>query len=160
MKSLVASVMMAVVVVVILVSGCTSSYSGQSQTTMVMTTVPTGSSGAPASVTTPMDAAAAPGSGQNVQMTLTCQNIAFDKSSLTAPAGSHITMTFVNNDAGIPHNFALYTDSSAKSKIFVGDIVTGVKTTTYTFGAPSTPGTYFFRCDVHPTMMYGTFVVT
>jgi plastocyanin len=38
--------------------------------------------------------------------------------------------------------------------------VTGPTTTTYTFTAPSTPGSYFFRCDVHPTQMTGTFVVT
>ena len=42
-------------------------------------------------------------------------------------------MTFVNNDAGVPHNFALYTNSSANQKIFAGDIVTGVKTVTYYF---------------------------
>jgi len=33
-------------------------------------------------------------------------------------------------------------------------------TTTYTFTAPSTPGTYFFRCDVHPETMTGQFIVT
>jgi len=69
-------------------------------------------------------------------------------------------MSFVNNDATIPHNFALYTDRSATGRIFVGDIVTGVKTVTYTFTAPSAPGNYFFRCDVHPETITGTFVVT
>ncbi len=29
----------------------------------------------------------------------------------------------------------------------------------YTFTAHSQPGTYFFRCDVHFTMMTGQFVV-
>jgi plastocyanin len=71
-----------------------------------------------------------------------------------------VTITFTNNDAGVPHNFALYTDSSAATNIFRGAIVTGPATTTYTFTAPSTPGTYFFRCDVHPTQMNGQFVVT
>jgi plastocyanin len=84
----------------------------------------------------------------------------FDTTRITVPAGSTVVMTFINNDAGIPHNFALYTDSSATSKIFAGDFVTGVKTVTYNFTAPSTPGNYFFRCDVHPEMMFGTFVVT
>lgn len=37
--------------------------------------------------------------------------------------------------------------------------MTGPATTTYTFTAPSTPGTYFFRCDVHPTVMTGQFIV-
>jgi len=69
-------------------------------------------------------------------------------------------MTFINNDAGVPHNFALYTDKTAATKIFAGDLVTGVKTVTYSFTAPSVPGNYFFRCDVHPELMTGTFVVT
>ena len=90
---------------------------------------------------------------------LTAQNMAFDAKTLTAPAGSTVVMTFVNNDNNMPHNFALYTDSSAMTKIFVGDYVTGPKTITYTFTVPSKPGNYFFRCDIHPELMTGTFIV-
>jgi plastocyanin len=112
-------------------------------------------------VTPPVSPAATPtGGGATVPVTLTARNIAFDTTKITVPAGSTVVMTFINNDANIPHNFALYTDSSASKKIFAGDIVTGVKTVTYTFTAPTTPGNYFFRCDVHPEMMTGTFVVT
>ena len=74
--------------------------------------------------------------------------------------GASVTINFTNKDAGIPHNFALYTDSSATKSIFVGQIITGPATATYTFTAPATPGTYFFRCDVHPTNMTGSLVVT
>jgi plastocyanin len=91
---------------------------------------------------------------------LTARNIAFDKTTLTVPAGATVALTFVNDDAGVPHNFALYTDSSATTAIFKGAIVTGQITTVYTFTAPSTPGTYYFRCDVHPTQMNGQFIVT
>ncbi len=98
--------------------------------------------------------------GATTQVTLTAQNIAFDKSTITVPHGSQVVMTFKNMDSGVVHNFALYTDSSARNRIFAGDFVTGVKTVTYTFTAPSAPGTYYFRCDVHPTVMYGSFVVT
>ncbi|MEN6609842.1 MAG: plastocyanin/azurin family copper-binding protein [Methanoregulaceae archaeon] len=93
-------------------------------------------------------------------MTLTAQNFLFDKKTITVPSGSTVVMTFINKDAGVPHNFALYTDSTATKKIFSGEIITGVNTATYTFTAPSAPGNYFFRCDVHPTVMFGTFVVT
>ena len=53
-------------------------------------------------------------------------------------------MTFTNNDANVPHNFAFYTDSTAATSIFKGDIITGVKTITFAFTAPSTRGNYFF----------------
>jgi plastocyanin len=59
----------------------------------------------------------------------------------------------------MPHNFAAYTDQTANNVIFQGQIVTGPATATYNFTAPSTPGTYFFRCDIHPTQMTGQFIV-
>jgi len=90
---------------------------------------------------------------------LTAQAISFDKSSLTVQAGAPITINFTNNDTGIPHNFSLYSDSSATQSIFIGKIITGPATTAYTFIAPAAPGNYFFRCDVHPTVMTGTFIV-
>jgi plastocyanin len=34
----------------------------------------------------------------------------------------------------------------------------GVAKTIYTFTAPTQPGAYFFRCDIH-TYMTGTFIV-
>lgn len=130
-------------------------------------TVTAGSQATTAPVTTAPATTAPPattatqtgGGGQTVQMTLTAQNIAFDKTTLTAPAGSTVVMTFVNMDAGVPHNFALYTDSTANlaTRFFAGNFVTGVMTVTYTFTAPSKPGTYFFRCDVHP-IMSGSFI--
>lgn len=96
----------------------------------------------------------------NVTIDLVAKNIAFNMSTITVPAGANVTINFDNQDSGIPHNFAVYTDSSASTKIFAGEIITGPKTTTYTFKAPSSPGNYFFRCDVHPTQMTGTFVVS
>ncbi len=118
-------------------------------TTTTATTTPTPTTTAPATTV-----------GGSATVSLTAQNIAFDKSSITVPAGSQVRVTFTNMDSGVPHNFAVYTDASASTAIFTGAIVTGPTTTTYTFTAPSTPGTYFFRCDVHPTQMTGQFIVT
>jgi glucose/arabinose dehydrogenase/plastocyanin len=111
--------------------------------------------------TVPLATAPPPaGTGPVVPITLTAENVSFDTTTLTAPAGSTVVLTFVNRDANMPHNFALYTDSSALTKVFIGDTIKGPKIITYTFTAPSKPGNYFFRCDIHPELMTGTFVVT
>ncbi|WP_238320354.1 cupredoxin domain-containing protein [Methanoculleus bourgensis] len=112
---------------------------------------------AAANVTTAATTAAA--GGKTATVDLTAENIAFDTDTITVPAGAEVTVNFNNKDSGVPHNFAVYTDSSASQSIFKGDTVTGPATTTYTFTAPSEPGTYFFRCDVHPQQMTGDFVV-
>lgn len=102
-----------------------------------------------------------PGSptGQPVTVNLIAQDLSFDMKTIVVPPGARVTVNFNNKDSGILHNFALYTDSSAKTSIFVGSFVTGPVTTVYTFTAPTKVGNYFFRCDVHPSQMTGTFVV-
>ena len=95
----------------------------------------------------------------SVTINLVAENIAFDKGTITVPAGAQVTLNFDNRDSGIPHNFAVYTDANASTPVFVGDTITGPATITYTFTAPPAPGTYFFRCDTHPTNMTGTFIV-
>jgi len=125
---------------------------------------PPASAPAPAPATTPPPAplpgptpTPAPPSVQSVTIDLVAQGMAFDQSTITVPAGASVTMNFTNKDS-IRHNFALYTDSSASTPIFVGQIISS-SSVTYKFNAPTTPGSYFFRCDVHPTTMTGTFVV-
>jgi plastocyanin len=81
----------------------------------------------------------------------------FSTDTLTAPAGKAFTIKFDNQDPAIPHNVAIYPDESATEPLFVGDLVTGPDTITYEVG-PLDAGTYYFRCDVHPTMN-GTFEV-
>jgi len=70
-----------------------------------------------------------------------------------------VTITFINNDSGVPHNIAFCTSSSAATVIYKGENILGVSNITYTFDAPTTPGTYFFRCDIHPSTMTGEFIV-
>jgi plastocyanin len=96
----------------------------------------------------------------SVTIDLVAHDIAFNTSKITVPAGAEVTVHFKNEDAGIPHNFAVYETRAAEHAIFRGKIITGPSSITYHFTAPSAPGTYFFRCDVHPTIMNGTFVVT
>lgn len=87
---------------------------------------------------------------------VSAENIAFGQSELHVPAGSEFTIRFTNKEA-VPHNFALYTSPEADSAIFQGDIFAGPATRDFRIG-PLEPGTYFFRCDVHPTEMTGTVV--
>ena len=100
-------------------------------------------------------AACAP-SGSTLQVS--AMNAAFDTDCLAAPAGSPFKIVFDNMDPGVAHNISIYTDETAAKALFTGDLVTGPDTVTYQVGALKA-GTYFFRCDVHPTTMTGTFVV-
>lgn len=96
---------------------------------------------------------------QDIAIGLIAKNIAFNASAITVPAGANVTVNFDNQDTYIPHNFAVFTDSSATKAIFQGKIITGPDKIAYAFIAPSQVGTYFFRCDVHPTQMTGQFIV-
>ena len=104
-------------------------------------------------------AACSPSSSPDADVTinLTASETAFDKSSITVSAGATVAIVFDNKDT-ILHNFALYETSAAANSIFVGELISKKKIT-YTFTAPTTPGTYFFRCDVHPLLLTGDFIV-
>ena len=116
------------------------------------------------SETTP---APAPASGTGTSATCTphgslvkvmAQNSTFSSSCLAAPANKPFKIVFMNMDTGVPHNIAIYTDSTASTALFKGQIVVGSATATYHV-PPLKPGTYYFRCDLHPTQMFGAFVV-
>ncbi len=87
-------------------------------------------------------------------------NRAFNISTITVPAGAQVTINFDNQDSGVQHDLAFYTDSSASNTIYRILATIGPNKITDTFIAPSTPGTYFFRCDFHPNNMTGQFIVT
>ena len=118
-----------------------------------------GSSPTPA--TTPTAAAGGSGascSPHGTRVAVMAQNSAFSDSCLAAPANTPFTIAFMNMDPGVPHNVSIFTDSTATTNLFTGKIVPGPVTINYRVPALKR-GTYYFRCDVHPTQMYGTFVV-
>ena len=100
--------------------------------------------GAAASVSAPPDS----------DVTIDAKNNVFDKAQVTAPAGEAFGLFFRNLD-GVPHNVAIFTDSSAGTSLFVGETVTD-KAILYAVPALEA-GEYYFRCDVHPEMK-GTIV--
>jgi plastocyanin len=94
------------------------------------------------------------GDGGAVTTTVTASGLAFDVSEIDLAAGKETKLTFDNQDAGTPHNIAIYPSESQISPdaaLFQGEIVTGPDTIDYTIPALD-PGTYYFHCDVHPTM--------
>jgi plastocyanin len=111
-----------------------------------------------ASMTGEMQAAAAPGGGPGGGggepgggVTVKAQNLAFDTSEIDLPVDAPTTITFDNADAGVPHNIAIYNDSSLSENLFTGEIVTGPATAEYHVPALDA-GEYYFHCDVHPNM--------
>ena len=98
-------------------------------------------------------------SGQTVNVT--AQNVQFDTSSINVNAGGQVRIHFTNNDNGTPHNFAVYkssTDTTPVADGSVGVIFPGPNVDDVVFTTPAA-GSYYFRCDVHPTIMFGTFTV-
>jgi plastocyanin len=91
---------------------------------------------------------------------LVAKGTAFDKTELSFPAGAKVTIDFDNQDAGTPHNVAIFSKDNPNDVVFRGQLITGPTTATYTFTAPAQPGTFVFHCDVHPTQMHGTVTVT
>ncbi len=101
-------------------------------------------------------------SPSGTSLTVSAQNIAFDTNCLAAPANTAFTLQFTNNDSGTPHNVEIFTNASATTRLGAAtgptDILVGPGSVTYKVDALPA-GSYFFRCDVHPQQMTGTFVV-
>jgi plastocyanin len=87
--------------------------------------------------------------GGGVLLNVKAQNIAFDVTSLTAPADAGFQIKFDNEDQGTQHDVAIK-DSSGALK-WQGDLITGVDETTYNVPALAA-GSYTFVCVVHPNM--------
>ena len=88
-------------------------------------------------------------------MTVKALNIAFDPTTIEAPAGQAFILNFENQDAGIPHNIQIFDGN--KGSAFKGEIFDGVATKAYSVPALAA-GAYTFVCDVHPNMT-GTLTV-
>ena len=85
-------------------------------------------------------------------VTLVAKDLKWDLAKLYFKADQTVTVTVDNKDAGIPHNFGVW-DSSKKSKeLFKPPTnVEGGAKGDYQV-SPLKKGTYFFECEIHPTM--------
>ena len=94
--------------------------------------------------------ATAPASYPPGAIVVTTDNRKFDSTELLIPADTKFTLAFVNKEAD-RHNIAIRTKAG-----FEGDLVfrfdpISVSTVVLDAG-PIAAGTYFFLCEVHPTM--------
>ncbi|HCO03028.1 MAG TPA: hypothetical protein DIT48_06655 [Actinobacteria bacterium] len=114
---------------------------------------------APSTTTAPPPAKCSP---SGTSLSISAVGVAFSTDCLAAPAGTAFTLTFDNKATGIPHNVDIYTDSSATTHLGGakdgGDTVLGPAQAKYSV-TPLKAGTYYFQCDIHPTQMFGAFVV-
>ena len=84
-------------------------------------------------------------------MTVTADNLAFDRSVIRVKAGTTLTANFVNKDAGVDHNLTFSLPGLGHPTC------SGPCTTSQTF-TPTKPGTESFFCTIHPEM-FGDFIV-
>ena len=109
----------------------------------------------PSGSATPSDTAAPSGSvapspsagGDVVQ--ISAMGVAFEQSSVEAPADTAFTIHFTNKDAGQLHNVEI--KDAGGASLFRGDIITGPAEADYAVPALSA-GSYSFVCTVHPNM--------
>jgi len=89
------------------------------------------------------------------ELTIVGSNIQFDTDEIAIEAGRQAVVTFDNQDAGVPHNWALYESESAARNsgepIAASPIEDGPIVQQIAFDPPA-PGAYYFVCDVHPNM--------
>ena len=88
-------------------------------------------------------------------MTITSTASDFDVEAFAVRAGEEVTVTYDNQDGGVPHNLRFDLKGSPSPQTSTAN---GPDTQTITFSVPEV-GKYTYVCDVHPAAMRGTLVV-
>jgi cytochrome c oxidase subunit 2 len=92
-------------------------------------------------------------------VTLVAEHISWDQTCIAVVANQPFAITIDNRDVGIAHNFAIYTASDLKNRLYLSGDNEGPAVDTFT--APALPaGTYYFQCNIHGPAMAGTLVVS
>jgi plastocyanin len=92
------------------------------------------------------------GGGGAPTVNVVAQGIKFDTAQIDLPAGIPSTIHFENKDPGVQHNIAIFpSENDLQNPLFQGEIITGPDAIDYQVPALD-PGTYYFHCDIHPTM--------
>lgn len=109
-----------------------------------------GASAAPAGSGAPGGSTAPGPSLPPADVTVTARDIKFDPTSLSGTVGKSLTIAFVNDDPGVPHDIEVADDSG--TILFEGQTIDGKAATVYTV-PPLKAGSYKFVCKWHPTMV-------
>ena len=111
--------------------------------------------------TTPLPSGAEPPSNcvrvEDGVINIGARDLGFTAPCMVANAGEAFTIHFTNADA-MPHNVAVYQDSSKANEIMRGEIQNGSGEIDYDVEALDA-GQYYFDCTVHPADMNGTLYV-
>lgn len=81
----------------------------------------------------------------------------FDQGRIVIPANTPVTLTFENNQEGVPHDVAIADPANEGEWLFNGEDITGIATIEYQL-PPLAAGEYGFHCTIHPPMV-GTVLV-
>ena len=137
----------------LLLAACSSSSSSSSSATGT-------SSSSTSSATTTSPATA--NSEFEVTAPVGASNSGFQETELVAPADTDLEITFINEDAGIPHNIQIFEGTSTTGTPVWAPpnnaLITGVDTVVYEIPGLAA-GTYTFNCFSHPATMVGTLSV-
>jgi plastocyanin len=77
------------------------------------------------------------------------KDMAFDQAEVDVPANGAFILVFENRE-GVGHNVSVYADATYQTRLFEGVVFSS---STRWYPVPSlAPGTYAFKCDVHPEM--------
>jgi plastocyanin len=101
-----------------------------------------------------------PFTGQTVEVS--ALNIAFNTRAISVRTGGQVRVRLNNQDTAVLHNIAFYQSATNLTPVSTGSVgitFPGPDVDDTVFDVPAA-GSYYFRCDVHPTIMVGTFTVT
>jgi plastocyanin len=106
--------------------------------------------GGPNSVSSPMSRE------PQTYIRVSAKDMAFNTSLVVSVAESGVTVEISNLDATV-HTFGVFRDAGGRMPLLPSERIEPGQVVERTFTTPP-PGSYIFRCDIHPGQMLGSFV--